>query len=124
MACADTATDKAKPAIAINLIILHLPKPSDNLDFSQQGIVRPLCSSSASFRRRVEIDQGLYGGRAGSSQSLELRIRSFGCCGVGVRSVWFLSMNRVDQFGADGLFAEPRFVIAPHLRRLLWSSSC
>jgi len=25
MACADTATDKAKPAIAINLIILHLP---------------------------------------------------------------------------------------------------
>src|ERR1700722_10118187 len=27
IACADTATDKAKPAIAINLIILHLPKP-------------------------------------------------------------------------------------------------
>ena len=35
MACADTATDKAKPAIAINLIILYLLKPSD-LDFSQQ----------------------------------------------------------------------------------------
>ena len=25
IACADTATDKAKPAIAINLIILRLP---------------------------------------------------------------------------------------------------
>ena len=27
MACADTATDSAKPAMAINLIILHLPEP-------------------------------------------------------------------------------------------------
>ena len=35
IACADTATDKAKPAIAINLIILNLLNPSD-LDFSQQ----------------------------------------------------------------------------------------
>ena len=70
IACADTATDKAKPAIAINLIILHLPKPSDNLDFSQQRIVRLSCSMRklpAVVTRRLEIDQGLYDRRAGSS---------------------------------------------------------
>ena len=32
MACADTATNKAQPAIAINLIILLLPGPSDHPD--------------------------------------------------------------------------------------------
>jgi hypothetical protein len=37
IACADTATDKAKPAIAINLIILYLPKPSNHSDLSQRG---------------------------------------------------------------------------------------
>jgi hypothetical protein len=37
MACADTATDKAKPATIINLIILFLPKPADSPDLSQRG---------------------------------------------------------------------------------------
>jgi hypothetical protein len=32
IACADTATDKANPAIALNLIILHLPKPAKRSD--------------------------------------------------------------------------------------------
>ena len=36
----------------------------------------------------------------------ELRIRSFGGCGVGVRS-FFLFMNEVDQFGVAQLLAEP-----------------
>jgi hypothetical protein len=35
IACADTATDRAKPAIAINLIILHLPKLCNHRDLSQ-----------------------------------------------------------------------------------------
>src|SRR6185312_6480623 len=65
----DTATDKAKPAIAINLNILYLHKPSDNLDFSQQRKVQLSCSSLRRWSpRRLEVDQGLCDGRAGSSR--------------------------------------------------------
>jgi hypothetical protein len=70
IACADTATDKAKPAIAINLIILHLPKPSENLHFSRQRIVRLVFKQRklpALVARRLEINQGLCDGRAGTS---------------------------------------------------------
>src|SRR6476661_7814417 len=49
----------------------------------------------AQTARRLEIDQGLYDDRAGTSVvQRELRIRSFGGCGVGVPSVWFLPMAR------------------------------
>ena len=47
MACADTATDKAKPAIAINLIILHLPKPANRSDLPhREGMIRLSFSTS------------------------------------------------------------------------------
>ena len=63
IACADTATDKAKPAITINLIILYLLKPFDNLDFSQQGspaIVFKQHKLPAVVAPKVDIDQGLW----------------------------------------------------------------
>jgi hypothetical protein len=61
MACADTASDKVKPATTINLIILSsLGRPITPT--SQIGNGPASCSSTASFRRRplegLEIDQG------------------------------------------------------------------
>ena len=71
IACADTATDKAKPATAINLIILFLPP------LTVQSL-RPLTAEDGPallFKQRklpalvarwLEIDQGLYADRAGT----------------------------------------------------------
>jgi hypothetical protein len=62
IACAETATDKAKPAIAINLIILATPKPSDRSDLSGGGWpgfrvqVMP-CKLYGLVARRLAIDQ-------------------------------------------------------------------
>src|SRR5258708_7683348 len=64
MACADTATDKAKPAIVINLIILHLPKPSNQTagEWSGSRVQAAPCKLTG-----FEIDQGLYDDWAGTS---------------------------------------------------------
>jgi hypothetical protein len=71
IACADTASDKAKPATVINLIILLLPWPSDHSVLSQRGdgpalVFKPR-KPPVLVARRLEIDQGRDAGRTRAS---------------------------------------------------------
>jgi hypothetical protein len=62
--------------------------------------------AQAEVARRFEIDQGLNDDRAGTSVvQRELKIRSFGGCGVGVRPFGFYPWCEVDQFGVAQLLA-------------------
>ena len=57
--------------------------------------------------RRLEIDQGLYDGRAGRHQSQgELRIRSFGSCGRG-SAVCLVSIHDTGWINSGPLNCSP-----------------
>jgi hypothetical protein len=105
MACADTAIDRAKPAIAINLIILNLPRPSNHSDLLQREKwsgshvkIRAL-QACGPVARTLEIDQGLYDDRVGTSVAeLRFEVLAVAEWEWECRPFGFYPWRKVDQF--------------------------
>jgi hypothetical protein len=105
MACADTAIDRAKPAIAINLIILNLPRPSNHPDLLQREKwsgshvkIRAL-QACGPVARTLEIDQGLYDDRVGTSVAeLRFEVLAVAEWEWECRPFGFYPWRKVDQF--------------------------